>query len=154
MLIVAESTDTRNRQLFFLPAVSVVKVIESELSFCVSVLYMTGVYKHRLKYRNLTCRSHHGVMALFGQNDLKMYFQSRDRNFHINFKGHLLRSFHALFLVAWLADGDSLMCCIVRMGRQIAKRDLHLKMQFSNLHFGKPLENKEILHAWIHHALW
>ena len=30
-------------------------------------------------------------------------------------------SFHALFLIAWLADGDSLMCCIVIMGRQIAK---------------------------------
>ncbi len=33
-------------------------------------------------------------------------------------------------------------------------RGLHLKMQFSNLHFGKPLENKEILHALLHHALW
>ncbi len=30
-------------------------------------------------------------------------------------------AFHALFRVAWLADGDSLMCCIVMMGRQIAK---------------------------------
>ncbi len=30
-------------------------------------------------------------------------------------------SFHALFLIAWLADGDSLMSYIVRMGRQIAK---------------------------------
>ncbi len=30
-------------------------------------------------------------------------------------------TFHALFLIAWLADGDSLMCCIVRMGRQIAR---------------------------------
>ncbi len=30
-------------------------------------------------------------------------------------------SFHALFLIAWLADGDSLMCYIVTMGRQIAK---------------------------------
>ncbi len=29
--------------------------------------------------------------------------------------------FHALFLIAWLADGDSLMCNIVTMGRQIAK---------------------------------
>ena len=30
-------------------------------------------------------------------------------------------TFHALFLMAWLADGDSLTCCIVMMGRQIAK---------------------------------
>ena len=30
-------------------------------------------------------------------------------------------SFHALFLIAWLADGDSLTCSIVMMGRQIAK---------------------------------
>ncbi len=30
-------------------------------------------------------------------------------------------TFHALFLIAWLADGDSLMCFIVTMGRQIAK---------------------------------
>ncbi len=30
-------------------------------------------------------------------------------------------SFHALFLITWLADGDSLMCCIAMMGRQIAK---------------------------------
>ena len=30
-------------------------------------------------------------------------------------------TFHALFLIAWLADGDSLICCIVMMGRQIAK---------------------------------
>ena len=30
-------------------------------------------------------------------------------------------TFHALFLIAWLADRDSLMCCIVRMGSQIAK---------------------------------
>ncbi len=29
--------------------------------------------------------------------------------------------FHALFLIARLADGDSMMCCIVTMGRQIAK---------------------------------
>ena len=32
----------------------------------------------------------------------------------------MLGSFHALFLIAWLADGDSLMCFIV-MRRQIAK---------------------------------
>ncbi len=30
-------------------------------------------------------------------------------------------SFHALFLIAWLADGDSLMCCIVMIGRLIAR---------------------------------
>ncbi len=30
-------------------------------------------------------------------------------------------TFHALLLIAWLADGDSLMCYIVMMGRQIAK---------------------------------
>ena len=30
-------------------------------------------------------------------------------------------SFHALFLIAWLVDVDSLMCCIVTMGRLIAK---------------------------------
>ncbi len=28
---------------------------------------------------------------------------------------------HALFLIALLTDGDSLMCCIVMIGRQIAK---------------------------------
>ncbi len=32
-----------------------------------------------------------------------------------------LKAFHALILIAWLADGDSLMCCIVMMGRLIAK---------------------------------
>ncbi len=30
-------------------------------------------------------------------------------------------AFHTLVLIAWLADGDSLMCYIVTMGRQIAK---------------------------------
>ena len=30
-------------------------------------------------------------------------------------------AFHALLLIAWLADLDSLMCCIVMMERQIAK---------------------------------
>ena len=30
-------------------------------------------------------------------------------------------SFHGLFLGAWLTDGDSLMYCIVMMGRQIAE---------------------------------
>ncbi len=35
---------------------------------------------------------------------------------------HLNRPIHrAVFLIAWLADGDSLMCCIATMGRQIAK---------------------------------
>ncbi len=29
-------------------------------------------------------------------------------------------SFHALILIAWLADEDSLICYIVTMGRQIA----------------------------------
>ena len=29
--------------------------------------------------------------------------------------------FHALFLIAWLPDGVSLMCCIVMMWRQISK---------------------------------
>ncbi len=29
--------------------------------------------------------------------------------------------FHSFILIAWLADGDSLMCYIVTMGRQIAK---------------------------------
>ena len=32
-----------------------------------------------------------------------------------------ISTFHALFLIAWVADGDSLMCCLVMMGRQIAK---------------------------------
>ncbi len=32
-------------------------------------------------------------------------------------------------------------------------RDLHLKMQFSKLQFGKPLENKEKLHAQLHEIL-
>ncbi len=32
-----------------------------------------------------------------------------------------IHSFHALILIAWLADGDTLVCCIVMMGRQIAK---------------------------------
>ncbi len=36
---------------------------------------------------------------------------------HVNFT----KSFHILFLIAWLADGDSLMCCIATMIRQIAK---------------------------------
>ncbi len=31
------------------------------------------------------------------------------------------QSFHALIPIAWLADEDSLMCCIAMMGRQIAK---------------------------------
>ena len=30
-------------------------------------------------------------------------------------------TFHSFFPIAWLADGDYLMCCIVTMGRQIAK---------------------------------
>ena len=30
-------------------------------------------------------------------------------------------SFHALILIAWLADGDFVMCYIVTMGRQIAQ---------------------------------
>ena len=32
-----------------------------------------------------------------------------------------IHSFHALFLIAWLVDEDSLMCHTVVMGRQIAK---------------------------------
>ncbi len=32
-----------------------------------------------------------------------------------------IESFHTLIPIAWLADGDYLMCCIVMMGRQIAK---------------------------------
>ncbi len=32
---------------------------------------------------------------------------------------HHAYRFHALLLIACLADEDSLMCCIVRMGRQI-----------------------------------
>ena len=32
-----------------------------------------------------------------------------------------LHTFHALIPMAWLADEDSPMCCIVTMGRQIAK---------------------------------
>ncbi len=31
-----------------------------------------------------------------------------------------------LFLIAWLADGDSLMCCIVMIGRQIALDVLYI----------------------------
>ena len=30
-------------------------------------------------------------------------------------------TFHAVILIAWLADGHSLMCCIVTLGRQMAK---------------------------------
>ena len=30
-------------------------------------------------------------------------------------------AFHALFLIVWLSHEDSLICCIVTMGRQIAK---------------------------------
>ncbi len=33
----------------------------------------------------------------------------------------LFPSFHPFFLIAWLADGDSLMCYIVTMGRLIAQ---------------------------------
>ena len=37
------------------------------------------------------------------------------------FSRHSVQSFHALIPIAFLADKDSLMCCIVPMGRQIAK---------------------------------
>ena len=38
---------------------------------------------------------------------------------HTNTKSSL--PFHALIPIEWMADEDSLTCCIVMMGRQIAK---------------------------------
>ncbi len=53
-------------------------------------------------------------------------------NFKIHYKELLNQdllkhfSFHALVPIAWLADEDPLMCCIVKMGRQIAKNVLYM----------------------------
>ncbi len=41
--------------------------------------------------------------------------------FTITYTETINDTFHALIPIHWLADEDSLMCCIVMMGRQIAQ---------------------------------
>ncbi len=57
----------------------------------------------------------------FYKNITKCYYRWVTTNWYTGEMHYILymtSPFHALFLIAWPADGDSLMCCIVSMGRQ------------------------------------